>query len=101
MRCNLTDLENGHIIWLKLDILKFGLKTNGLYLLGYRDEPCTGTSYSQQEHGVLSRPIINTITEAMNVLIVKIIVYDLHVNNHVAFLLNYPVYHIKNKKKID
>lgn len=36
----------------------------------------------------------------MNVLIVKIIVYDLHVNNHVAFLLNYPVYHIK-KKKID
>lgn len=37
----------------------------------------------------------------MNVLIVKIIVYDLHVNNHVAVLLNYPVYHIKNKKKID
>lgn len=37
----------------------------------------------------------------MNVLIVKIIVYDLHVNNHVAFLLNYPVYHIKNLKKID
>lgn len=37
----------------------------------------------------------------MNVLIVKIIVYDLHVNNHVAFLLNYPVYYIKNKKKID
>lgn len=37
----------------------------------------------------------------MNVLIVKIIVYDLHVNNHVAFLLNYPVYHIKNKKKND
>lgn len=37
----------------------------------------------------------------MNVLIVKIIVYDLHVNNHVAFLLNYPVYHIKKKKKID
>lgn len=38
MRCNLTDLVNGHIIWVKLDILKFGLKTNGLYLLGYRDE---------------------------------------------------------------
>lgn len=37
----------------------------------------------------------------MNVLIVKIIVYDLHVNNHVAVLLNYPVYHIKNIKKID
>lgn len=34
MRCNLTDLVNGHIIWVKLDILKFGLKTNGLYLLG-------------------------------------------------------------------
>lgn len=47
MRCNLTDLVNGHIIWVKLDILKFGLKTNGLlYLLGYSDEPCTGTSYS-------------------------------------------------------
>lgn len=46
MRCNLTDLENGDIIWLKLDILKFGVKTNGLYLLGYRDEACTGTSYS-------------------------------------------------------
>lgn len=46
MRCNLTDLVNGHIIWVKLDILKFGLKTNGLNLLGYRDEACTGTSYS-------------------------------------------------------
>lgn len=39
MRCNLTDLVNGHIIWVKLDILKFGLKTNGLCLLGYRDDP--------------------------------------------------------------
>lgn len=34
-------------------------------------------------------------------LIVKIIVYDLYVNNYVVFLLNYLVYYIKNKKKID
>lgn len=34
-------------------------------------------------------------------LIVKIIVYDLYVNNYVVFLLNYLVYYIKNLKKID
>lgn len=101
MRCNLIDLVNGYIIWVKFDIFKFGLKINGLYLLGYRDERCIGISYSQQEYGVLSRFIINIIIEVMNVLIVKIIVYDLYVNNYVVFLLNYLVYYIKNKKKID
>lgn len=46
MRCNLIDLVNGYIIWVKFDIFKFGLKINGLYLLGYRDELCIGISYS-------------------------------------------------------
>lgn len=46
MRCNLIDLVNGYIIWVKFDIFKFGLKINGLYLLGYRDERCIGISYS-------------------------------------------------------
>lgn len=38
MRCNLIDLVNGYIIWVKFDIFKFGLKINGLCFLGYRDD---------------------------------------------------------------